>query len=86
MCIRDRYQGLAERYASLFGPQAPLLDTYAAGVYDGLHLVAALASDSALRADRMAPATARELAGVRRDEVHLALADGFDFSVVTGVA
>ena len=82
----ERYQGLAERYASLFGPQAPLLDTYAAGVYDGLHLVAALANDSGLRADRMVPATNRELAGGRRNEVHLGLADGFDFSVVTGVA
>ena len=41
----ERHQALAERYATLFGPQAPVLDTYAAGIYDGLHLVAALAND-----------------------------------------
>ena len=82
----ERYQGLAERYASLFGAQAPLLDTYAAGVYDGLHLVATLANDVGLRADRMVASADREPAGVRHDPVHLARADGFDFSVVTGVA
>ena len=83
----ERYQGLAERYTSLFGPQAPLLDTYAAGVYDGLHLVATLANEDGLRPDRMLAAVrADEPAGGRHDPVHLARADGFDFSVVTGVA
>ena len=36
----ERHLRLAERHASLLGPQAPVLDSYAEGVYDGLHLVA----------------------------------------------
>lgn len=82
----ERYQSLAERYFSLFGPQAPLLDTYAAGVYDGLHLLASLANESRLRPDRTLAASAGRRAGGRPGGVHLARADGLDFSVVTSVA
>jgi ABC-type branched-subunit amino acid transport system substrate-binding protein len=71
----ERYQSLAERYAALFGPQAPLLDGYAAGVYDGLHLVAALARDRAGGGP-----------GTGRRDVHLARADGLEFAVVASTA
>jgi len=82
----QRHQALTERYASLFGPQAPLLDTYAAGVYDGLHLVAALVNDHGLRPERRFAGRARRMTRGQHDKVHLARADGFDFAVVTSVA
>ena len=82
----ERHQALAERYATLFGPQAPLLDTYAAGIYDGLHLVAALANDHGLRPERRFAVSARTIRRGQHDKVHLGRADGFEFSVVTGAA
>jgi urea transport system substrate-binding protein len=82
----DRHLGLAERHAALLGPDAPVLDTYAEGVYDGLHLVAVLAADDALRPELIGPAAARVVGRHRTQRVHLARADGLEFSVVPGVA
>jgi len=79
----DRRLGLAERYESLFGPEAPVLDAYAEGVYDGVHLVAALAADGTLAPDRLAGAAARLMADPAGDGVHLARAEGLDFAVVS---
>lgn len=79
---------LEERHRSVLGPQAPVLDTYAEGVYDGVHLVAALAAEGSLSVDRLGPATRRllgssGLAGVSaRPGVHLARAAGLGFEVV----
>lgn len=82
----DRHLGLAERHAALLGPQAPVLDSYAEGVYDGLHLVARLAAADALRPERIASATAQALGAHPVRQVHLARADGLAFDVVPGVA
>ena len=80
----DRRLGLVERHRALFGPQAPVLDTYAEGVYDGMHLVAALASVDSLTTERVAGATRRLAATTApRRDVHLALADGLEFAVVS---
>jgi urea transport system substrate-binding protein len=83
----DRRLGLAARHRALLGPEAPVLDSYAEGVYDGLHLVASLASRQLLRPDLVGPAVAETLAGGSRrggawGEVHLARADGLAFEVV----
>ena len=43
--------GLDERHRALFGETAPVLDAYAEGVYDGVHLVASLAAEGLLRPD-----------------------------------
>ena len=79
----DRHLALAARHRALLGPEAPVLDGYAAGVYDGLHLVASLAEQQLLRPDLLAPTVRRVLA---RDAawgaVHLARADGLSFQVV----
>ena len=91
----DRRCGLDERYQALFGAEAPVLDTYAEGVYDGVHLVGALSSEDSLSPDRLAPA-ARRL--VRQDgsrsnallakssqqsrKVYLACAQGLEFAIV----
>jgi urea transport system substrate-binding protein len=79
----DRRLGLVERHRALFGAQAPVLDTYAEGVYDGMHLVAALASVDSLTPGRVVGATRRlASATAPRRGVHLALADGLEFAVV----
>lgn len=80
----DRRLALAARHRALLGPESPVLDSYAEGVYDGLHLVASLAEQCRLRPDLVGPAVRRALA---RDpgtwgEVHLARADGLSFDVV----
>lgn len=80
---------LEERHRSVLGPQAPVLDTYAEGVYDGVHLVAALAAVGSLTVESVGPATRRLLgspgvAGVPlRPGVHLARAAGLGFEVVS---
>jgi urea transport system substrate-binding protein len=82
--VDDRRLGLVERHRALFGAQAPVLDTYAEGVYDGMHLVGALANEDSLAPERVAPATLRlTSATVPRRDVHLALADGLEFAVVS---
>lgn len=77
----DRRLGLLERHRTAFGPEAPVLDAYAEGVYDGVRLVALLAREQALTPARAADAALR-LSSVARRDVHLARADGLDFSVV----
>ena len=81
----DAHLDLAQRHAALLGPQAPVLDSYAEGVYDGLHLVLALARQGALRPDAMVPVARRLLEESRAQRVHLARADGFGFAVVSSV-
>ncbi len=83
--LRDeRHLGLAARHRDLFGPGAPVLNTYAEGVYDGIRLVAALADVDGLHPGLLGPAVARTLG--RSDgasaRVHLARADGLGFDVV----
>jgi urea transport system substrate-binding protein len=78
----DRRLGLDERYHALFGPDAPVLDTYAEGVYDGLHLVARLAEADWLNPTDLASGSARLLAEEHGGGVHLACADGLDLAVV----
>ncbi|MFI1579950.1 substrate-binding domain-containing protein [Embleya sp. NPDC020630] len=93
----DRRLGLAERHRALFGPDAPVLDAYAEGLYDGLHLVAALASWNALGPNGLAAAVhrlldgdpegtraawARSPLGPPRRQVFLARAEGLDFAVL----
>ena len=73
---------LLERHRALLGPQAPVLDAYAEGVYDGVRLVTLMAQADALTPGRIAAAAGRFSPGVRRD-VHLALADGLDFAVIS---
>jgi ABC-type branched-subunit amino acid transport system substrate-binding protein len=80
----DRHLGLAERHRDLFGPLAPVLNTYAEGVYDGLRLVAALADEGSLRAGLLGPAVARAVgrSAGGSPRVHLARANGLGFDVV----
>jgi hypothetical protein len=68
------------------GPHAPVLDSYAESVYDGLHLVATLSARGCLAPERIAAATADVLDVRRTRQVHLARADGLELSVVPGVA
>ena len=82
----ERHLGLAERYASVIGPHAPVLDSYAESVYDGLHLVATLAARGSLSPERIAAATADVFDVRRTRQVHLARADGLELTVVPGVA
>ncbi|TYK49113.1 ABC transporter substrate-binding protein [Actinomadura decatromicini] len=59
----ERRLALAERYRTAFGATGPVLDTYAEGCYDGVHLLAALAAAGALTPRRAQRAAARLLAG-----------------------
>ena len=94
-----RREALADRYREAFGDHAPVLDAYAEGCYDGVHLVAALSAIGSLDATNATAAAAHLLrepeAGDSRRAwstaplgpppggVHLARADGFDLAVVT---
>ncbi|TYB46721.1 ABC transporter substrate-binding protein [Actinomadura chibensis] len=94
----ERRLALAERYRTAFGAAGPVLDTYAEGCYDGVHLLAALAAAGALTPRRARGAAARLLAAagdpaVRRAwwasplgppsaDGYLARADGLDLTVV----
>ena len=94
----ERQIALAERYRSAFGEVAPVLDVYAEGCYDGVHLLAALAAAGMLGVRHGRAASARLLAGADpvarhawaaaplgppRPERYLARADGLDLTVVT---
>ncbi|MEU8117967.1 substrate-binding domain-containing protein [Spirillospora sp. NPDC049024] len=94
----ERQIALAERYRSAFGEVAPVLDVYAEGCYDGVHLLAALAAAGMLGVRNGRAASARLLAGADpvarhawaaaplgppRPERYLARADGLDLTVVT---
>ncbi|WP_026425964.1 ABC transporter substrate-binding protein [Actinokineospora inagensis] len=90
----DRRIALAERHHALFGGHAPVLDAYAEGCYDGVHLAAALATRGALTAPLAQPTTAALLAdgdrtpwsssplGPPRAGSFLARADGLDLTVI----
>ncbi|GAA1218638.1 substrate-binding domain-containing protein [Kitasatospora nipponensis] len=95
---QERRLRLTERHLALFGPRAPVLDAYAEGLYDGLHLVAALAERRALVPRGLTRAAGRLLhgddaatrrawarapLGPPREQVHLARAEGLDFAVLT---
>jgi len=94
-----RREALADRYREAFGDDAPVLDAYAEGCYDGVHLVAALNAIGSLDATNATAAATHLLRepdafdsqlawstaplGAPPGEVHLARADGFDLAVVT---
>ncbi|MFF3003446.1 ABC transporter substrate-binding protein [Kitasatospora sp. NPDC057940] len=78
----ERRQSLAERHRSLCGPWAPVLDAYAVGLYEGLHLLAALAARRALAPDALARVAGRLLRDAGRP-VHLARAEGPGFAVLS---
>ncbi|MFE2727591.1 substrate-binding domain-containing protein [Kitasatospora sp. NPDC059327] len=93
----DRRQRLTERHRAVLGPHAPVLDAYAAGLYDGIHLLAALswrrppsphglarAAGRLLRADDVTArrAWARAPLGPPREHAHLARVEGLDFTVI----
>ncbi|GLW55521.1 ABC transporter substrate-binding protein [Kitasatospora phosalacinea] len=75
-------QLLAERHRALCGPWAPVLDAYAVGLYEGLHLLATLASRRTLEPAGLARAAAPLLRAARRT-VHLARAEDAGFTVLT---
>ena len=76
--------GLDERHRALFGETAPVLDAYAEGVYDGVHLVASLAAEGLLRPDLAPSDVLRLTRGAGRGRTtHLARADGTDFTIVS---
>jgi ABC-type branched-subunit amino acid transport system substrate-binding protein len=77
----ERRLDLLERHRAVLGPEAPVLDAYAEGVYEGVRLVTLLARQQALTPSRIAAGVA-SLRSVPRRDVHLALADGLDFAVV----
>ncbi|MGW3076516.1 ABC transporter substrate-binding protein [Kitasatospora sp. NPDC001132] len=81
----ERRQSLAERHRALCGPWAPVLDAYAVGLYEGLHLLADLAARRALAPDGLRAAAGRLLhrEGAGRAPVHLARAEGLDFAVLS---
>ena len=58
----ERRMALAERHHAVFGADAPVLDAYAEGCYDGVHLLAAVAAAGALTARQAGAASARLLA------------------------
>lgn len=77
----DVHLDLVERHAAVLGPRAPVLDSYAEAVYDGLMLVGRVAALDGLRADDFATAVARMRPAVGRG-VRLARAVGPDFTVL----
>ncbi|MEU1283240.1 ABC transporter substrate-binding protein [Kitasatospora sp. NPDC005856] len=80
----ERRQSLAERHRALCGPWAPVLDAYAVGLYEGLHLLAGLAARGALAPDGLPAAAGRLLhrEGAGRAPIHLARAEGLGFAVL----
>jgi urea transport system substrate-binding protein len=94
----ERRIALAERYVTVFGAQAPVLDAYAEGCYDGVDLLVAVAASGALTARGVGAASARLLAGADDRlarwawsaaplgpppmERYLARADGLDLTVI----
>ncbi|MEV0679048.1 substrate-binding domain-containing protein [Actinosynnema sp. NPDC050436] len=90
----ERRMALAQRHHALFGGRAPVLDAYAEGCYDGVHLAAALALTGGLTARDAQAGTAALLAtadrgpwaaapsGPPRLGGFLARADGLDLTVI----
>ena len=79
----EDHRSLLERHAAVLGPTAPVLDSYAKGVYDGVRLITRLATRGALCPDRISREAA-QTSGAQ--PVHLARAVGYDLAVVPGVA
>ncbi|MFJ6622928.1 ABC transporter substrate-binding protein [Kitasatospora sp. NPDC091335] len=81
----ERRQSLAERHRALCGPWAPVLDAYAVGLYEGLHLLAGLAALGSLAPDGLLAAAGRLLhrEGAVRAPIHLARAEGLGFAVLS---
>ncbi|MFI5530219.1 ABC transporter substrate-binding protein [Kitasatospora sp. NPDC051853] len=72
---------LGERHRALCGPSAPVLDAYAVGLYEGLHLLAELATrEEGLTPHHLGRAAADPLL---RSAVHLARAEGPTFTVLS---
>lgn len=69
-------EGLRERYGDRWGTLAPHLGVYAAGCYDGLHLMAAVGNARQLHVDTVAAASATLL--TRRGRARVARAEGLD--------
>lgn len=96
--VNSRHEELASSAARQFGPTAPLLDAYAEGCYDGVHLAGAMARSGNLTAasadvianTMMTARGGRQAADFWRDtplgapsrKIHLAVADGLDLRVV----
>ena len=96
----SRRLALAENYRNAFGDQAPVLDAYSEGCYDGIHVAAALASVDGLTVSRAAHLVAGLFAapdstlarrawtaaplGPPSGDVYLARAEGLTLSVVAG--
>ncbi|GAA3883030.1 substrate-binding domain-containing protein [Saccharothrix violaceirubra] len=88
----ERRLALAHRHHALFGGEAPVLDAYAEGVYDGVHLAVALAAAGRLTAADAQSGAAALLAGIDRHAWaalgppraggFLARADGLDLTVI----
>lgn len=78
----DRRIDLVARHRAVLGPDAPVLDAYAEGVYDGVRLATLLAGEHPLTPSRVATGAARSAATASR-AAHLALADGLDFVVLS---
>ena len=94
-----RREALADRYREAFSDDAPVLDAYAEGCYDGVHLVAALSAIGSLEATHATAAAFHLLSEPRATDshrawstaplgpppgaVHLARADGFNLAVVS---
>ncbi|TDB85732.1 acetamidase regulator, partial [Actinomadura sp. KC216] len=92
----ERRIALAERHRAAFGANGPVLDAYAEGCYDGVHLLVALAAAGVLSAREATAAARRLLAGDGEAEGwacaplgppgaggYLARADGLDLTVIT---
>ncbi|MEO6996978.1 MAG: ABC transporter substrate-binding protein [Terracoccus sp.] len=69
-------EGLRERYGYRWGTQAPHLGVYAAGCYDGLHLMAEVGNARQLHVETVAAASAALL--TRRRGASVARAEGLD--------
>ncbi len=90
----ERHRELESRRAFAFGQWAPVFHAYAEGVYDGVHLAAELASRDQLDVADLAAVARRALTdaswhaaplGPKLPEVHLAVADGPQFSVLSSM-
>jgi ABC-type branched-subunit amino acid transport system substrate-binding protein len=82
----ERQVAMAERYRAMVGDAGPVLDAYAEGCYDGVHLLVALAAAGRLHAARSASWVRDGWAGTPfgppRAGGQLARADGLDLRVI----
>ncbi len=73
-------EGLRERYGDRWGTRAPHLGVYAAGCYDGLHLMAEVGNARQLHVETVAAASTALL--TRRRRARVARAEGLDLVCV----